>query len=76
MNFVPQSLSDELQERCVTSCADLLRSVRLFHMLSFASLLYKSLGYFGALLKRNIRAWSGEHNRLRRLRTKPFFNTF
>ena len=76
MKFVAQSLTDELQEHCVTSCEDLPRSVEPFHMFSFASLLGRSLGYFSALLKQNIRAWSGEQNCLQRLRNKPFLNTF
>ena len=51
MKFVPQSLTDELQEHCATRCEDLPRSVEPFHMFSFASLLGRSLEYFGALLK-------------------------
>jgi len=64
MKFVPQSLTDKLQEHCMTSCEDIPRYVELFHVFSFASLLGRSLGYFDALLKQNIRAWSGEQNHL------------
>jgi hypothetical protein len=35
MKFVAQSLTDELQEHCVTNCEDLPRSVKPFHMFSF-----------------------------------------
>jgi hypothetical protein len=51
MKFVPQSLTDELQGHCMTSCEDLSRSVEPFHMVSFASLSGRNLGYFGALMK-------------------------
>jgi hypothetical protein len=39
-------------------------------------LLGRSVGSSGALLKRNIRAWSGEQTRLQRFKNKPFLNTF
>ena len=72
MKFVPHSLTDKLQEHCMTNCEDVATSVELFHMFSFAWLLGRSLGYFSALLKQNIRAWSGKQNHLQRLRNKPF----
>jgi hypothetical protein len=76
MKFVPLSLTDELQEHSVTSCEDLFRPVRPIHTFSVASLLERSLGYFGVILKLNIRAWSEEQNHLRNLRTKPLLGTF
>jgi hypothetical protein len=65
MKFVPQSLTDELQEHCVTSCKDLPRSVEPFtcsHLLR----------YWGGALGISVHCWNkpSEHGVVNRIACK------